>query len=205
MIPEADWPERKKSDPTLYQANAERIAATNELAITRAKYEELQTIDPEVKVREAEAAVKQAEAEQAKAKAVVDLCVVQAKMPGTIEQITIGPGTTMGVGTRIPALWLIPTGPRVVRAEVEAEFAHRVGPDIHGKTVTISDHTDPKLTYSGVVRRIPPVFMLKRGNTENFLGGDTRVLEAVIDVSDPAPAGKPPLRVGQRVRVNLGP
>ena len=143
-------------------------------------------------------------AQLAKAQAVVDLCVVRAKLPGTIEQVSIGHGSTIGVGTRAPALWLIPAGTRVVRAEVEADFAHRVGPDLQGKTVTISDHTDAKLTYTGVVRRIPPVFMLKRGNAENFPGSDTRVLEAVIDVSDPAPAGKPPLRVGQRVRVNLG-
>jgi hypothetical protein len=30
------------------------------------------------------------------------------------------------------------------------------------------------------------------------------VLEVVITVTDPAPAGKPPLRVGQKVRVNFG-
>ncbi len=203
-IPEADWAERKKSESALYQANAAWIAATSELSIAKAKNNQLKTADPEIKVDEAKAAVEQANAQLAKAQAVVDLCVVRAKLPGTIEQVSIGAGSTIGVGTRAPALWLIPAGTRVVRAEVEADFAHRVGPDIQGKTVTISDHTDAKLTYTGVVRRIPPVFMLKRGNAENFPGSDTRVLEAVIDVSDPAPAGKPPLRVGQRVRVNLG-
>ena len=203
-IPEADWAERKKSESALYQANAAWIAATSELSIAKAKNNQLKTADPEIKVDEAKAAVEQANAQLAKAQAVVDLCVVRAKLPGTIEQVSIGAGSTIGVGTRAPALWLIPAGTRVVRAEVEAEFAHRVGPDLQGKTVTISDHTDAKLTYTGVVRRIPPVFMLKRGNAENFPGSDTRVLEAVIDVSDPAPAGKPPLRVGQRVRVNLG-
>ncbi|QJW94345.1 HlyD family secretion protein [Frigoriglobus tundricola] len=203
-IKEADWPARKNGDPTLFQAKAEWIAATNELTIANAKHEQLKTVDPEIKVKESQAAVEQAKAELAKAQKVVDLCVVKAKMPGTIEQISISPGTTLGISTRTPALWLIPAGSWVVRAEVEAEFAHRVGPDLKGKTVTITDHTDPKLTYSGVVRRIPRIFLLKRSNAENFLGGDTRVLEVVIEVSDPAPAGKPPLAIGQRVRVNLG-
>ena len=203
-IPEADWKERKKSESTLHQANAEWIGATSELSVATAKQNQLKTADPEIKVNEAEAAVEQAKAQLAKAQAVVDLCVVRAKLPGTIEQVSIGAGSTIGVGTRAPALWLIPAGARVVRAEVESEFAHRVGPNIEGKVVTISDHTDPKLTYAGTVRRVPPVFMLKRASAENFLGGDTRVLEVVIEVSDPNPPKMPPLRVGQRVRVNLG-
>ena len=73
-----------------------------------------------------------------------------------------------------------------------------------GKQVTVMDHSDAKLTYTGTVRDIGSTFLLKRASAENFLGGDTRVIEAVIDITDPAPAGKPPLRVGQRVRVNLG-
>src|SRR6266545_2451853 len=203
-IPETDWKERKKSDSGLYKAQVDYTAAVNEQSIAKRKLAQLNTVKPEVKVKEAEAAVEQAKAELAKAQSAVDLCVVRAKMPGTVEQVSIGSGTTLGVGTRTPALWLIPAGDRVVRAEVEAEFAHRVGPELKNKTVTISDHSDAKLTYSGVVRRVGSTFLLKRSNAENFLGGDTRVIEAVIEVSAPAPAGRPPLRVGQRVRVNLG-
>ena len=87
---------------------------------------------------------------------------------------------------------------------MEAEFSQRVGLDLVGRSVTVMDHSDPKLTYTGTVRHIGGTFLLKRATAENFLGGDTRVIEAVIDVPDPSPAGKPPLRVGQRVRVNLG-
>jgi multidrug resistance efflux pump len=204
MTPPEKWAERKKSSVELYKANVEYHVAKNDLNLAKAKRDQLKTADPQVKVDEAKAAVDQAKAQQAKAQAAVDLCVVTAKTAGTVEQVTIGPGTTMGVGTRAPALWIIPAGPRAVRAELEAEFAHRVGPNLKGKTVTISDHTDPNLTYSGVVDRVPEVFLLKRASAENFLGGDTRVLEVVIKVTDPNPHGKPPLRVGQRVRVNLG-
>ena len=108
------------------------------------------------------------------------------------------------MATRTPALWLVPAGPRVVRAEVEAEFAHRIGPDRIGREVTITDHTDTNLAYKGVVRRISNTFLLKRANAENFLNGDTRVIEVVVEVKGSVSKDNPPLRVGQRVRVNLG-
>ncbi len=204
QIPETEYPEKLAMDPMLYQANVYYDTALGELDVIKAKLRQLEAMDPQVNVKEAEAAVEQAKAEQSKAQSAVDLCVVRAKTAGTVEQVSISPGTTLGIGTRTPALWLIPAGPRVVRAEVEAEFAHRVGPDRVGKKVTVSDHSDAKITYEGTVRHIGNTFLLKRASSENFLGGDTRVIEAVIDVADPAPAGKPPLRVGQRVRVNLG-
>jgi multidrug resistance efflux pump len=196
--------ELKKSSLDLYKAKVDWAIAVNDQSVAKLKVEQLQKINPKVKVDEAVAAVKQAEAEQAKAQLAVDLCVVKAKTDGTVEQITIGPGTTLGIGTRAPALSLIPSGVRVVRAEVEGEFAHRVGPDLKGKTVIIYDHTDAKLTYTGTVTRVGTTFLAKRSNPDSFLGNDTRVLEVLIEVTDPAPPGKPPLYVGKRVRVNLG-
>ncbi len=198
------WPELKLSSLDLVKATADHNVAQSEQEVAEAKKKQLEATDPDVKKKEADAAVKQAEAVQKEAEAAVKLCVVWAKMPGVVEQVSIGAGSTMGVSTRAPALWLIPTGARVVRAEVEAEFAHRVSPALEGKTVTIYDHTDAKLTYSGIVKRVPPTFMLKRASTDSFLGGDTRVIEVLVEVPDHAPANKPPLRVGQRVRVNLG-
>ena len=206
--PQDTWAERKKNDPNLYKANVDYDAAQGERKLKEADLKRLKAVDPQVKVKEAEAAVDQAKGEQAKAQSAVDLCVVRAKSAGTVEHLTISAGTTLGVGTRTPALWLIPAGKRVVRAEVEAEFAHRVSPETHeGRAVTISDHTDPKLTYAGAVRRVPDTFMLKRNNADSFLGSDTRVIEVLVDVTEepnPQDKKKPPLRVGQRVRVNLG-
>lgn len=203
-ISEAEWPKKLELEPNLYKANVEYDTAMGEFDGVQAKLKQLQAADPQVNVKEAQAAVAQARAQLAKAQDVVDLCVIRAQTDGTVVQMSISHGTTLGISTRTPALWLIPAGARVVRAEVEAEFAHRVGPNLIGKTVTIQDHSDPKLTYSGTVRDIGDAFLRKRASAENLLGSDTLVLEAVIDVTDPAPAGKPPLRIGQRVRVNLG-
>ena len=73
-----------------------------------------------------------------------------------------------------------------------------------GKKVTIYDNTDPKLTYEGTVERIGDAFLPKRRGGDALIPSDTLVLEALVIVSDPAPPGKPPLRVGQKVRVNFG-
>jgi multidrug resistance efflux pump len=203
--PRSEWPERKKTNADLFKARVDYNSAVNEWKLKEADLKRLKAVDPQVKVKEAEAAVKQAEAEQAKAQAAVDLCVVKAQAAGTVEQVTIGQGSTLGISTRAPALWLVPAGPRVVRAEVEAEFAHRVGPGLKGKAVKIADHSDPKLTYTGTVLDISDTFLLKRANAENFLNGDTRVIEVVVEVKGPtSPDNHQPLRVGQRVRVNLG-
>lgn len=201
-IPEPEWKAKRDLNPELYKANIDRTTAENELALKKAELVALEAADPQVLVREAEAGVDQAKAEEHKAQTAIDLCTVKAKTAGTIEQVRISPGATLGISTRDPALWLIPAGPRVVRAEVEADFAHRVSADIIGREVTIYDHSDPKFTYKGIVRRVGSTFLPKR--SESLLQTDTRVLEAVVEVTDPAPAGKPPLRVGQRVRVNLG-
>ncbi len=203
-IPPEEWPAKLSIDPTYAEAENKYTAAYNELEVEKAKLKALEAVDTQIPVEQAEAAVNQAQKELARAQVVVDLCVVKAKTAGTVEQVSISPGATLGISTRTPALWLIPAGPRVVRAEVEAEFAHRVGNDRIGKQVTISDHSDAKLTYTGTVRDIGKTFLPKRANAENLIGNDTRVIEAVIDITDASPAGKPPLRVGQRVRVNLG-
>jgi multidrug resistance efflux pump len=155
-------------------------------------------------IEQADAVVKQAEAEVAKAQKAIDLCTIYAKVDGKIEQVTIGEGATLGVSTLKPALWLIPAGPRIIRAEIEADFAHRVTSKLIGKEVTIYDNTDPKLTYKGKVMRISDTFLTKRSANETLLGTGTPILEAAIQVIDATPADRPPLRVGQRVRVDLG-
>jgi multidrug resistance efflux pump len=198
------WPQKNADNPELFKANADYVDALNVRDKLEADFEILKALDMQLVVNQAEIGVKQAKAEEAKAQTAVDLCTVTAKTDGVVEQIKISPGTTIGIGTRDPALWIIPSGPRIVHGELEAEFAHRVTPDIVGKEVAIFDHNDPKLMYKGTVRRIGETFLPKR-SSDNPLGNDTRVLPVEI-VVDKLPAGdkRPPLRVGQRVRVSLG-
>jgi multidrug resistance efflux pump len=204
-VPEVKWAERLSKNPDLFKANADYADALNVRKRLESELAILQATNVQLLVDQAEIGVKQAKAAEAKAQNAVDLCVVRAKTAGVIEQITISPGSTLGISTRTPAMWLIPSEKRVVRAEIEADFAHRIGNNLEGKEVTICDHTDPKLTYKGTVIRVGSTFLPKRSATEGLLGNDTRVLEATIEVTALPPGDpRPPLRVGQRVRVNFG-
>jgi multidrug resistance efflux pump len=205
-IPESQWAGKLAVEEKLILAHNAYIRALSEFQVKEGDLKALKAGKDAVAimVEQAEAGVKRAEAEVAQAQTAIDLCTIRAKLDGTVEQVTISEGSTLGVSTMKPALWLIPKGPRVVRAEIEADFAHRVTINLIGKEVTIYDNTDPKLTYKGMVKRIGDTFLVKRSSNEGLLASETRVLEAEIVVTDAAPRDRPPLRVGQRVRVDLG-
>jgi len=156
----------------------------------------------EVDIRQAAQKVAAMQGSVEEAQAAIDACLRKADVAGVVEQIAVGPGSTFGPSTRTPALWIVPSGPRVVRAEVEAEFASKIA-DRSGTRVTIYDHTNFALTYSGSVKRVGTSFLPKRGAADTLSVNPTKVLECLIEVTDPAPAGKPPLRVGQPVRVSF--
>ena len=158
--------------------------------------------DAETLAKQAEAKVDRLKATVEQAAAAVEECVVRARVGGIVEQVVVTPGVTIGPATRGPLMWIIPTGGRVVRAEVEAEFAARIADKVN-KKVTVYDHSNFDLTYEGVVRRLGTAYLTKRSAADSLVGGQSRVLECLIDVPDPTPAGKPPLRVGQPVRVSF--
>ncbi|MBX9584127.1 MAG: biotin/lipoyl-binding protein, partial [Gemmataceae bacterium] len=193
-----------ENDPKRFELRVPMLTAPIERDAERIAFDRLKATDATADRKAAEAQVEQAKAALAKAKTAVELCTVRARVAGAVERVNVGPGDVIGVGTRTPAAVLVPAGPRVVRAEVEAEFAHRVGPEKIGKEVVIYDHSDAKLAYKGVVRRVGTTFLPKRSDG-GLVPNETRVLEALVEVADPAPPGKPPLRVGQRVKVNFGP
>ena len=105
--------------------------------------------------------------------------------------------------TRLAAMQIVPAGERIVRAEVDAEFVSRVT-DKAGKKVTITDSHHFGHTYEGVVVRVGTSLLPKRGGGDLLAGPPAKVLECRIKITDPAPPGKPPLVVGQPVRVVFG-
>jgi multidrug resistance efflux pump len=203
--PAADVNRLFENDPKRFELRVPMLTAPIERDAERVALDRLKATDATADRKAAEAQVEQARAKLDEARTAVELCTVRARVGGTVERVNVGPGDVIGVGTRVPAVVLVPAGPRVVRAEVEAEFAHRVGPDKIGKEVVIHDHADARLTYKGVVRRVGTTFLPKRHLDGGLVPNETRVLEALVEVADPAPPGKPPLRVGQRVKVNFGP
>jgi multidrug resistance efflux pump len=139
-------------------------------------------------------------AKVAELQATVDACTVTATVAGTIEQVLATPGMLFGPGTRVAAMQIVPSGGRIVRAEVESEFVARVA-DKAGKKVTITDSHHFGNTYDGVVVRVGTSLLPKRGAGDLLAGPPAKVLECLIQVIDPNPPGKPPLVVGQPVRV----
>ena len=142
-------------------------------------------------------------AKVAETKAMVAACRVTATVAGTVEQVLATPGMLFGPGTRFAAMQIVPAGERIVRAEVDAEFVSRVT-DKAGKKVTITDSHHFGHTYEGVVVRVGTSLLPKRGGGDLLPGPPAKVLECRIKITDPAPPGKPPLVVGQPVRVVFG-
>lgn len=192
------------NDPELYKLETGYLKAVADKDAELEKLIGLQKADVGAAVAIAAAQVNQAEGLVDKARTAVEMCTVRTMVPGTIERVNFGPGQMIGISTRTPAVILVPAGSRIVRAEIEADFAHRIGRDKIGKTVTIYDNTDPKITYKGKVERIGDTFLPKRSSSESMVSNDTLVIEAMIVVENAAPQGIPPLRVGQKVRVNFG-
>ena len=97
----------------------------------------------------------------------------------------------------------LPPAQRIVRAEIEAEFAHKVGKELEGKDVMIFDNTDSRLSYRGKVRTISGTFLPKLAPSDSCLP----VQPACWKLSSRLPIRPhpkiPPLRVGQRV-VGMG-
>jgi hypothetical protein len=58
--------------------------------------------------------------------------------------------------------------------------------------------------YTGTARRVSGAFLPKRFGADGLVNNPTRALECVIDIADPTPSGRPPLRPGQPVRVTFG-
>jgi multidrug resistance efflux pump len=206
--------------------NLKRVLNEDEKVVRRKESVELQTAEARVRltdigVENAKAALKQAEdskplleADEKKANAAVarykaavtaatnllDSFKLKAQLAGTIEQVTVAEGAAVGPTVRTPMMYLVPAGPRVVWAEVEAEFAHKIDAFV-GKPVTVLAGEKFNDTYPGVARRVSGAFLPKRFGSDSLVNSPTRALECLIEVTDPAPAGKPPLRPGQPVRV----
>lgn len=195
---EAQKAERRQNDPDLYSAETMLTALRNRLEGERKTLAVLEANPVEADIRAAEADAAAARGLVAEAEAAVESCLVKARCGGVVEQLEAAPGVTFGPTARNPLLLLVPAGPRVVRAEVDPEFAYRVAGK-KGAQVSVTDFTNTALTYAGVVRRVSDVFLPKRN--AGLALDPPKTLECVIDLPDPAPAGKPPLRVNQPVRV----
>jgi hypothetical protein len=108
------------------------------------------------------------------------------------------PGEVLGLQSRNPALLFLPDEARIVRAEVEQEFAPHVA---LGQRAEVSDDASGEgPTWTGRVTRLSDWFAPRRVSLpDTSQPSDVRTLECLIRI-DP---GLPQPRIGQRVRVKL--
>jgi multidrug resistance efflux pump len=176
-------------------------AAKSALAAEEGKLHEIQATRPDAKIREAEEGVAAARQKLEQARLALRKCVLEAPADGTILRINVAKGAVLGPQSRQAAMLFAPAGPRVVRAEVEQEFAHRVQA---GMTAVVQDEAGGQSTWHGRVKRLGAAYLPKRSNggpeSFSFGGSDSRVLECLIELEP----GQPQPLIGQKVRVNIG-
>lgn len=154
----------------------------------------LQLHNPQQDVRHAEAEADRLQAKLKQAEHALAECVLKAPQAGTVIRVLATPGAMLGTSHE-PALLFAPDEPRIVRAEVEQEFAGQVA---HGQTAELRDFVSNQLLGTGKVARLSDWYLRRRFILqEPTRFNDTRTMECIITL-DP---GRPPPRIGQRVRV----
>lgn len=165
------------------------------------KLKALQKGRPEIEIELASKNIEHSKQLLQEAKDELDRCRLVAKCDGTVLRLNVGVGSLLAPQARQAAVLLAPAGLRIIRAEVEQEFANRVAV---GQPVTILDDASTGLTWTGKVERVGEAYLPKRGQGPEALAlsPDARpMLECVIALTA---GSSPPPKIGQRVRVNLG-
>lgn len=162
-----------------------------------AKLELLEKVDPQLEVQRAEQLVKAKQAVVARAQLAVDECQIKAPSDGTVLRMLVSEGEIVSTFSQVPMFYFCPEGRRIIRAEIDQEFAGHVAV---GQKATIQDDMRAGPYWTGRVARVSDWYAHRRSILlEPLQMNDIRTLEAIIELDEPAP----PLRIGQRMRVTL--
>ena len=181
-------------------AQASVSALEKALAAEEEKLRVLESTDPEIasKVADAEAQLTDKKQLVAKAEFALRECTITAPVKGTVLRVLVSKGDVLGPMPREPAVMFCPDKPRILRAEVEQEFASRL---VLNQTVVIRDDVTNSPLFTGKVTRISDWYSHRRSMVQEPLQfNDVRTLECIIT---PDPNDRPPVRIGQRVRVTF--
>ncbi|MFN4257935.1 MAG: HlyD family secretion protein [Gemmataceae bacterium] len=163
------------------------------------KLDELRLNDPQLTLRQAQAAVNAKQGQLEQARLALEHCDLVAPFPGMVLRILTTEGELIGPQMREPAIQFCPARQRIVRAEVEQEFASRV--DV-GMKALIRDDTVAGPEWEGEVVRLSDWFTHRRSlSLEPLQFNDVRTMECIIALKDT----NAPLRIGQRVRARIVP
>jgi len=164
-----------------------------------AELDVLLAIDPQAAVRLAEMDVKDKERLIEAADVGIREHEVRAPCDGSLLRLGVSVGDVLGASPRLPIMEFCPAGPRIVRAEVEQEFASMVKV---GQSAVLHDDATGGGSWKGKVLRIGDWFAKRRGQLfEPMEFNDVLTLEVILAVE---PNSDQPLRIGQRMRVQIG-
>jgi multidrug resistance efflux pump len=164
----------------------------------RSKLEEYRSMNPAAAIRMAEDDVKSKQRQIEKAQLAVDECQIKAPCKGTILRQLVNVGELLGPTSPKPALQFCPSGDRIVRAEVEQDYARLVKV---GQKAVVEDESDGSGRWAGHVIGVSQWYTQRRDiRLEPMQFNDVRTLEVIIKLDG---EGTGPLRINQRVRVKL--
>jgi multidrug resistance efflux pump len=163
----------------------------------QAKLAALEALNPEVAIDLAGKDVEGKQLELRRAEEGLKEYTVRAPYRGTPLRVLVSVGDTLGPNPQQPALYFCPPDQRIVRAEVEQEFAGRV--HLH-QEAAIQDDATGGGRWTGTVERISDWYTQRRSILlEPLQFNDVRTLECIIRLTGSLEG----LRIGQRVRVTL--
>ena len=183
-----------------YEAYEAAVRAHEEaVKIEEAKLSALEKADtPPLDLSSAEEQVKAKQGDVDKAEFALRQCTITAPSKGTVLRVAVSEGDVLGPTPREPAVVFCPDKPRIIRAEVEQEFAGRL---FLGQTALVRDDSTNSTVYRGKVTRLSDWFSHRRSMLQEPMQfNDVRTLECIITLD---PGEEAPLRIGQRVRVTL--
>jgi multidrug resistance efflux pump len=158
---------------------------------------ELKLVDPDTALRRAESELTAAEARLGQAKQALAECSLKAPRAGKVLRILVSPGDLVSGQPGKPMVLFCPNESRLIRAEVEQEFAGRL---IVDQRVKAEDDAGLGGTWHGRVLRIADWYTQRRTLTPDpGQFQDVRTVECLIELD----ADQPPLRIGQRMRVTI--
>jgi multidrug resistance efflux pump len=169
------------------------------VAAEELKLEAMKLVDPRIDITRAEQQEIEKRAVRDQAQFMLDQCELKAPVDGTITRVNVNPGDLLGPQLHQPAILFCPATPRIIRAEVQQEFANRVAV---GASATIQDESNSTGTWHGKVTRLADVYIQRRPIVQDqpFQLNDVRTREFIVEL-DP---GQAPLSINQRMRVTLG-
>ena len=178
----------------LMSAQQRISAGEKELEKARSQLKELESTDPSLLVRAANAEKTRAEALLQAAKKARSDCTLTAPVSGVVLEITAGQGQVWNGFQQTPAIWFRPDKAWIVRCEVEQRYVYRVK---EGMPCDVFDDRVDKPSWTGKVQSCGRWIRPPRQKLEGLAFRDIRVMECVVLLDKPQPE---PM-IGQRVRV----